>query len=137
MEETTAASPSSPPDERGRSPVVNGLIGGVIAILLAFLPLSTMLGGAVAGYLQGGSTGDGAKAGAIAGLFAFVPVALILLVISFIVPVAVVSSMSPRVGVGGLAALFFLGFVFLLALAYTVGFGAAGGAIGAYLKEEA
>lgn len=39
--------------------------------MLGFIPFSTVLGGGVAGYLEGGTYDDGAKAGAIAGLVSF------------------------------------------------------------------
>jgi len=46
-------------DGDGPSTLVNALVGGVAAVLLAFLPFSPVLGGALAGYLQGPDTGEG------------------------------------------------------------------------------
>ncbi|MFC7007049.1 DUF5518 domain-containing protein [Halalkalicoccus salilacus] len=39
---------------------LNALIGGVIGVVLSFIPLSTVIGGTVAGYLEGGDYTSGA-----------------------------------------------------------------------------
>lgn len=51
----------------------NGLVGGAVAVLLSFLPLSEVLGGGVAGYLDRGAGRNGFTAGAVAGVVAFLP----------------------------------------------------------------
>ncbi|WP_339103404.1 DUF5518 domain-containing protein [Haloterrigena salinisoli] len=105
--------------------VVNALIGGGVGIVLSFLPGSTLLGGAVAGYLEGGGTDESLRVGTLAGLVMLVPFLLF-----------------------GLVALVFLGFagsgslgvlaVFLLLASalYTVGLSIVGAVIGLALGNE-
>lgn len=63
---------TSPPSGRGSS-LRNGLVGGVVAVVLTVLPLSTLLGGAVAGYLDRRAGRGGSVAGAVTGVVAAVP----------------------------------------------------------------
>lgn len=110
--------------------VLNAVIGGVVtAVTTAFLgPFSPVVGGSVAGYLEGGETNDGLKVGAFAGLVALVPLLLFLPLLLFVVPVV-----GPR---GGIAFLFAMVFGLSILGAYVVGFSALGGVLGAYLKRE-
>lgn len=134
---TESATASSVEPEKGPSLLINGFLGGVVAVLVAFLPFSTVLGGALAGYLQGPDRRASMKAGALAGLVALVPLLLLAFLgagFLFIVPV---SPGSPGPGAG------FWGFLAVAALAvlgvlgiYTVGGGALGGYVGSYLKED-
>lgn len=108
----------------------NGLTGGAVAILLSFLPLSTMLGGGVAGYFDRRAGRHGAAAGAIAGLIASVPYLLIGLYLALSPPGTLPGpdlALSPAVIVAGTT-----GF----ALVYAVGLGVAGGLVGGYLHDE-
>lgn len=57
-----------------RSTMVNALIGAAVSIVLSFVPFSPVIGGAVAGYLEGA---DGTRVGAYAGFLAAVPFAVI------------------------------------------------------------
>jgi hypothetical protein len=137
-ERTTTTEPTTKPaagPERGPSLPINGFLGGVVAVLLAFLPFSTVIGGGVAGYLQGPDRRAGMKAGALAGLVALVPLLLLaFLVVGFLVIVPV-SPGGPGPGprlfltVAGIAVVGVLGI-------YTVGGGALGGYVGSYLKED-
>lgn len=53
---------------------INALIGAIAAFVLSFIPFSTVLGGAVAAYLQKGeSRMENVKVGAAAGAIFFVP----------------------------------------------------------------
>lgn len=114
---------------RGSSTAVNALIGAAVGIILSFVPLSTLLGGAVAGYLEGGEPRDGMTVGAFAGGIMLIPIVLL----------------------GTFALLFFLGFgtggsvvafgfmaVFVLAIGavYSVGLSAVGGYLGVYVRHE-
>jgi hypothetical protein len=102
------------------------IIGGVVSIVLSFIPLSTVLGGAVAGYLEGGTPGDGLKVGAIAGILVFVPFALL----GFFGMALLGVVHAPTVfSVIGLFVLVFIG-------AYTIGLSALGGYLGAYINQE-
>lgn len=115
------------PEHRSTNLLRDGLIGGVVAILLAFLPLSTVLGGGVAGYLQAnGPGGKAAWAGGIAGGISFVP--YILVGLYLILVMAVVPPVVPP----GYLLLGLLGF----GVAYTIGLGVLGALLGAYIRRE-
>lgn len=106
--------------------VVSGVIGGLAGSFLSFVPFATVLGGGLAGYLDGGTPRAGLTAGAIAGFVMFIPVTLVLFGVLFLLGFA---GAPAAVGVLGLL------IVFVAAL-YTVGFGALGGYLGAYVNEE-
>lgn len=55
----------------------NALVGAVVTVAASLLVLSPVIGGAVAGYLQGEAPQAGIRAGALAGLFVAVPVVLV------------------------------------------------------------
>lgn len=110
--------------------LVNAVIGAVASVVLSFLPFGVVLGGAVAGYLQGAPKDyvEGATVGALAGLLAFLPVLAALFLLGGVLPFFPIE----------LAALGLLVVLFLVVLggAYFVGGGALGGALGAYLVDE-
>lgn len=60
------------PETRGRT-IRDGLVGGTVAALISFLPLSEVLGGGIAGYLNRDTGRSGVAVGAITGLVAFLP----------------------------------------------------------------
>jgi hypothetical protein len=103
------------------SPVLNAIIGGVAGILLAFIPLSPVLGGGIAGYLQRGPREAGLKVGAGAGLVMLLPYVLLMLL-----------------GLGGTPAAFGVFALLLIGMMalYTVGLSALGGYLGVYVYEE-
>lgn len=107
---------------------LNALVGAVASIVLAFIPFSTVVGGAIAGYLQGGETGDGVRVGALSGAITAIPAVLLLFVGTAFIPFV------PDL-VAGVGFLFLLVIV-ALALGYTVVTSALGGALGIYLKGE-
>ncbi|WP_255171053.1 DUF5518 domain-containing protein [Natrononativus amylolyticus] len=122
-----SATTDTPPAEANSNALINGLIGGIAGIILSFVPLSTLLGGIIAGYLEGGRPEAGLKVGAIAGLIMLVPFIFILLFgMVFLgfgwTPVAF--------GVFGLVII-----LFFIAL-YTIGLAVLGGYLGAYLKNN-
>lgn len=118
--------------ERAPNTFLNALVGGLVGILLSFIPFSTVLGGGVAGYLEGGDSASGAKVGALAGLISFIPFVLILGVVLFFVPVIA----TPDAGVQVALWVSILLLVLFAAL-YTIGLSIVGGVVGVYLKEEA
>ena len=123
--------PTPPPvDEqdpgRGTSTTLNAVLGGVVGIVLSFVPLSPVLGGAVAGYLEGGDTDDGLRVGALAGLVALLPLSVIGFFLLFLLGFGANSAV---LGVLGLVA-------FLFVTIYTVGLSALGGVIGVYAESE-
>lgn len=124
-----------------RNTGVNALVGGVVAILAAPLfPLSPVLGGAVAGYLEGGSTRDGVVVGAAVGVIALLPLLLGFSLFGGLFLIGPLGmGMWMEMGVpGGFTALsaVFLVFGLVFFSAYLVGFAALGGAVGAYVATE-
>jgi MFS family permease len=112
--------------EGGSSTLLNAVIGAVAGVLLSFVPLSTVLGGVVAGYLERGTNEDGLRVGIIAGFIMFVP----FLLLGYLVGTVFV--------LGGFPGFFggFLLFGLLIAALYTVGAGMLGGLLGVYLRRE-
>jgi hypothetical protein len=128
-------SDSPPLYDSNRSSTVNALIGGVSSVLLGFLPFSPVLGGAIAGYLEGPDTNAGLRVGVIAGLVALVPFALLLFLFggAFLAFTPMIGSGGGMVGAFSLVALLFL---VVFGALYTVGLSALGGILGAYLHRE-
>ncbi|QLD85415.1 DUF5518 domain-containing protein [Natronomonas halophila] len=122
---TPPETPSTDADERAPNTILNGVIGGVVAVVLSFIPLSPILGGAVAGYLEGGDQRDGLVVGTIAGVIALIPFVLfgMLAAVILIAPGAV--RLVPLLAV----------FLFFVAI-YTVGLSALGGIVGIYVEDE-
>ena len=110
----------------GSSTAINGLVGGLAGSALSFVPFAAVLGGAIAGYLEGGTPSDGFKPGVIAGAIMFVPTALIGM---FVLVLFGLYGTPSAIGIFGVI---FVVFVFL----YTVGLGVLGGYLGVYLKNE-
>ena len=103
-----------------------GLIGGIAGSVLSFVPFATVLGGAVAGYLCGGTAADGLKTGAVAGAVMTLPFLAIVVFVLFLF------------GFAGAPAEFGV-FAFLVVgvgAAYTLGSGVIGGYLGHYLRGE-
>jgi hypothetical protein len=128
-EPSTPADSTSPDPQRttaGTSTGINALLGGLVGIVLAFLPFSTILGGGVAGYLQGSDPKAGLRVGTLAGLVMLLPFVLIMFFALFLLGFAGV----PRaIGIVGVLALVFVA-------VYTIGLGALGGYLGVYVKNE-
>lgn len=122
-----------------RSLLVDALLGAVVAVVLAFLPFSTLLGGAVAGYLH---REDGLKVGAVAGALASLPLlGVVMLAMGFFLVVPVGAGMGWMGGMevplaAPLALVVLASFLFLFLAAYAVGLSALGGLLGEYLAEE-
>ena len=109
-------SDSSPPM------VSNALVGAVVTVFVSFIPLSGVLGGAVAGYLQYGDRWDGFSAGILAGLFVGLPVFVLLGTIA----AGLFLSGLPVLGLVVLAGLLF-------ALVFGIALSGLGGYVGGYL----
>jgi hypothetical protein len=116
---------------------INALIGAVVGIVLSFVPFSTVLGGGVAGYLQGGTREDGLRVGALAGVVMLVPLALFAMFFGGLF-FAVGGMMMPpnAMGLSGAFALFALLFAIVVGLVYVVGLAALGGYLGNYVKQD-
>jgi hypothetical protein len=108
---------------------LNALIGAITTILLSFTGISPVLGGAVAGYLEGGETSDGLRVGAISGAVASLPILGVVFLFLLFIPIA------PEPGVVIGSGLLLLAIV-ALAFGYTMALSALGGVIGAYATRE-
>ena len=112
----------------------NAVIGAVASIVLSFVPFSPVLGGAVAGYLQGGTRSDGLRVGAISGVLGLlVGAAFFLIVVLFLGIFAIGTNAPSSLGIVGLLFLLVAGAVSAL---YTIGLSALGGWLGNYAKYE-
>ncbi|WP_418279909.1 DUF5518 domain-containing protein [Halorubrum sp. DTA98] len=109
--------------------LLNAVIGAVATVVLSFIPFSPVLGGAIAGYLEGVDTGDGLRVGAISGAIASLPAVGLLLLFLVFVPFA------PDLGiaVGGLV---LLSVVIAIAIGYFAALSALGGILGAFIRAE-
>lgn len=119
---------------RSRHTFVTALVGAVVGIVLSFLPFSTVIGGAVSGFVAGPDGRDGATAGALAGLLMFVPIGLLAFAALWLLGFGLGFAGLPIEGFVFL--LLALGFVVSMVLVYTVGLAALGGYLGAYLSRE-
>lgn len=108
--------------------LINASIGGSVGIVFSFVLFSPVIGGGVAGYLEGTDTRDGLLTGAVSGLIMLIP----LIFIGFFIAVLMVGMVGGPVYLLG----FFGSFVLLLVALYTVGLGALGGFLGAYIRRE-
>jgi len=113
--------------------LLNAVIGGIASIVLSFIPLSPVLGGAIAGYLEGGTRSTGLRIGVYAGIVAAIPLALFM-----IAAIAIFGSflaIGPGGGEGAAILVVFLVVVVFMAL-YTVGLSAVGGWLGNYVRYD-
>ncbi|ELY84484.1 DUF5518 domain-containing protein [Natrinema altunense] len=112
---------------------INAVIGAIVGVVLSFIPGSTILGGAVAGFLEGPDERAGTVAGVIAGLVMFLPIATGGALVFGFLGLGLLGG-APG---GGIAVLsIFVVIALLVVLAYTVGLSALGGYLGAYLACE-
>ncbi|WP_207586443.1 DUF5518 domain-containing protein [Halomontanus rarus] len=112
---------------------VNALLGAIVAVVLAALPFSTLLGGAIAGFLEGADGTDGTLAGALSGLITLLPLAAVGALVLSLLGIGLGLGAPP----GGVAiAVVFFGALVAAFVVYTVGFSALGGYIGAVIARE-
>lgn len=123
---------------------VNALIGAVVTIVgSGFVPFAAVVGGGVAGYLEGGDREQGVRVGAYAGLIALIPIALFAFLALTVMSFAGLG-FGPDTFMPGMFDVTFgagLSFAFLLlalviGLVYFVAFSAIGGWLGNYIKYE-
>ena len=118
--------------------LVNAVVGAVVSVVGSMVvPVAPLLGGAVAGYLQGGTRSDGLRVGLISGLIAVVPGALLGMLV-FGIFGSLLLGMGPGTDGIGLG-LFSLTFVVVFLLGVTVvmvGLRTLGGWIGNYVKYD-
>ena len=110
----------------GPDTTTNAIVGAIVSVVTSFVPLSPVLGGLVAGYLQKGSRMD-------AGLVAAAPIALL-----FVSLIIGLFGVSTEVGAGfeaGLVAVA-LAVAAIVSALYLVVLSAIGGYFGVYLDER-
>lgn len=106
------------------------VLGAAATAVLSFVPLSPVLGGGVAGYLEQYETGRSVSVGALSGLLAMLPGMVVLLFVT----VGMYAGLAAVQAAGfGLVVVSVMLFVLLLIGAYGAGLGAVGGFAGAYL----
>jgi hypothetical protein len=98
--------------------LVNAVLGAVVTVILSFLPLSPILGGLLAGYLQGGDRADGARVGALAGVIAMIPLLGIGILLFGFGAVYLLGGLPFGLGVVGIVVLLFV--VFVTAVVFVV-----------------
>jgi len=108
---------------------LNALVGAAVTVVtLTFVPFSPLVGGVVAGYLNGE---DGFMVGTLSGVFALIP-AFILVGFAGLAAIGI-GFLSPLAS-GIIILILLFGLLFLLA--YVIGLSAVGGYIGVYLTDE-
>lgn len=115
------------------SRIVNAVVGAVVAVVFSFIPFSTLLGGTLAGFLEGPDGREGLATGALSGLLTLVPFGVL--------GVVLLSALSIGLGFGlpiegALLVLAVVAILGTLLVAYTVGASALGGLLGAALARE-
>ncbi|ELZ96954.1 hypothetical protein C440_04233 [Haloferax mucosum ATCC BAA-1512] len=133
-------SPSSTTDasfgDEGESLLFSAVIGGIVSIVLAPIPFSPVLGGALAGYLTGTDRTRGAKSGGLSGLIVGIVTAVLTIVGLLFFGLFALGTAPNGFGLGIVGIVIVLLFSLLIGGLYTVGLGALGGYLGAYLNEE-
>lgn len=102
------------------------LLGAAVAVVLAGVPLSPFIGGAVAAALRPGARDEGLRIGALAG---------VLTAVGLFVLSALGRAALPLPGIRADFTSFFLGAVVLFILMYVVVISAVGGFIGAGIRS--
>lgn len=108
--------------------VSTAVLGAAVTLVTSFLPLSPVIGGAVAGYFYGGNHRAGATVGGLTGLVAALPLG-----VSFVFLSVGLFGLSARASL--FAAVVLLIAANLVAL-YLVGLGAIGGYVGVALADR-
>jgi hypothetical protein len=118
----------SRPETRWRT-IRDGLVGGTVAAILSFLPLSEVLGGGIAGYLNRGTERSGVAVGSIAGLVAFLPY---LLVVGYLTASPGIALPGPDLG---LSRAYIIAGAASVAFVYVMGLSALGSLLGSRLSS--
>lgn len=115
-------------DNRSTPNWILGVVGALIGSLLSFIPLSPILGGAAAGYLNPNPETRGLGIGILAGVFGSLPLFVVIIFASIGLIVSVPSETATAVVTVVSVALF-------LILPYFVGLSAIGGYLGGWLRN--
>jgi hypothetical protein len=116
-------------DNRSTPNWILGVGGALIGSLLSFIPLSPILGGVAAGYLDPNPETSGLGTGTLAGVFGSLPLFVVVTFASIGLIVSVPSETAPAVVTVVCVAL-------LLIVLYFVGLSAVGGYLGGWLRNS-
>lgn len=105
----------------------HAVIGAVVSMVTAFVPLSPLIGGIVAGYLEGGTNNNRARVGALSGLVASIPMVILFV---FLIGGFIVVAMELNLGIVSAVGAIGLIVGLFVAVLYFVGLSA----LGAYLS---
>jgi len=114
-----------------RETLVDAGWGGLVTVVLSFVPFSSVAGGAVAAQRHGGGYPRGLWLGTVAGGVALVP-----LLVLFLPALYIVGLLGYGVPVSSPAYGLFLALVGGFFLAYTVGLSAVGGLCGVWIDRH-
>jgi len=115
---------------------VNAVIGAVATALLSgFVPFAPLLGGGIAGYLEGGERDDGARVGLLSGVIGLA-ISLVFFVVVFVFLAALLAFVPEALGVFGAMGLLVLVLGTVMTAAYFLGLSALGGWLGNYVKHD-
>ncbi|MGB9932946.1 DUF5518 domain-containing protein [Haloarcula amylolytica] len=115
---------------------VNAVIGAVATALLSgFVPLAPLLGGCIAGYLEGGERDDGVRVGLLSGVVGLA-ISLVFFVVVFVFLAAFLAFVPEALGVFGAMGLLVIVLGTITAAAYFLGLSALGGWLGNYVKYD-
>jgi len=115
---------------------INAVIGAVATALLSgFVPFAPLLGGGIAGYLEGGRRDDGVRVGFLSGVIGLA-ISLVFFVVVFVFLAAFLAFVPEALGVFGAAGLFVLVLGTLTTAAYFLGLSALGGWLGNYIRYD-
>lgn len=113
---------------------LNALLGALVTIVLSVTVFSPVLGGAVAGYLQGPDTGDGLRVGALSGVLAAIPGVLVFATLGTVVLGAL--GFVEGGALFGAVGLLVGAVILVVVVAYAVLLSALGGYVGAALLSS-
>lgn len=114
--------------DRGTPGWILGVVGALAGSILSFIPLSPILGGAAAGYLNPNPETSGLGTGMLAGVFGSLPLFVVLIFATIGLIVSVPSETATAVVTVVSVALF-------LILPYFVGLSAIGGYLGGWIRN--
>ncbi|NHX38998.1 MULTISPECIES: DUF5518 domain-containing protein [Haloarcula] len=116
--------------------LVNAIIGAVATALLSgFVPLAPLLGGGIAGYLEGGERDDGVRVGLLSGVVGLA-ISLVFFMVVFVFLAAFLAFVPEALGVFGAVGLLVLVLGTVMTAAYFLGLSALGGWLGNYVKHD-
>jgi len=114
---------------RGTPGWILGVAGATVEAVLSFIPLSPILGGAAAGYLQRDADANGIGVGAYAGLFACAPALVVAVFAGIGLLLGVPGSVAVAVGTA-------LAVAVVGVLVYFIGLSALGGYVGSRFRDR-